>query len=69
MANSTTTFSKVMLLLKNKRALEGAHAGGGLSALREGEEDEEESEDEEDDEVGENIRKSIIDRAASGNKN
>ncbi|GMH93219.1 hypothetical protein TrST_g7312 [Triparma strigata] len=68
MANSTTTFSKVMLLLKNKRALEGAHAGGGLSALREGEEDEEESEDEEDDEVGENIRKSIIDRATSGNK-
>lgn len=81
MANTTTTFSKVMLLLKNKRALEGAgvtglvkNAGGavgnGMAVLREVEEgggDEEKSEDEEDDdEVGEEIRKSIIQRAMAG---
>ncbi|GMI18809.1 hypothetical protein TrLO_g11886 [Triparma laevis f. longispina] len=81
MANTTTTFSKVMLLLKNKRALEGAgvtglvkNAGGavgnGMTVLREVEEgggSEEKSEDEEDDdEVGEEIRKSIIQRAMAG---
>ena len=80
MAVQGSTFSKVMLMLKNKRALEGAGVIHGR--IPEGEEeDEDEDEDEEagvdvtieegeegeeDDEVGEAIRNSIILRAAMG---
>ena len=71
MANTTSTFSKVMLLLKNKRALEGAGALGKLGALNEGDEEgeEEESDDEEseeDEHVGKDLRKSILKRAMLG---